>query len=267
MVETAKLIEERGGSCIPVRCDHSNDQDVEQLFAQIKREQDGQLDLLVNNAYSGVTQIYDGTGKKFWETPTTMWDAVNGVGLRNHYICSVYAARMMVARRSGLIVNVSSFGGLMYLFNVAYGTGKAACDRMAVDCAIELRNSNVAMVSLWPGAVRTEFMKENLLNTEVEGNEANRKLFQNGETPEYAGKCVVHLMQDPNIMRKSGRVLLTSDLASEYRFKDVDGKIPVNMTSLKFITSRSPYTRWISGLIPSCVVIPKWMLSLSGTKF
>jgi dehydrogenase/reductase SDR family protein 1 len=51
-------------------------------------------------------------------------------------------------------VNVSSIGGLRYLFNVAYGVGKAACDRMAADCALELKGSNVAMVSLWPGAVR-----------------------------------------------------------------------------------------------------------------
>jgi NAD(P)-dependent dehydrogenase (short-subunit alcohol dehydrogenase family) len=51
-------------------------------------------------------------------------------------------------------VNVSSIGGLRYLFNVAYGVGKAACDRMAADCALELKGSNVAMISLWPGAVR-----------------------------------------------------------------------------------------------------------------
>ncbi len=51
-------------------------------------------------------------------------------------------------------MNVSSIGGLRYLFNVAYGVGKAACDRMAADCALELKGSNVAMVSLWPGAVR-----------------------------------------------------------------------------------------------------------------
>ncbi len=51
-------------------------------------------------------------------------------------------------------MNVSSIGGLRYLFNVAYGVGKAACDRMAADCALELKGSNVAMISLWPGAVR-----------------------------------------------------------------------------------------------------------------
>ncbi len=55
-------------------------------------------------------------------------------------------------------MNVSSIGGLRYLFNVAYGVGKAACDRMAADCALELKGSNVAMISLWPGAVRYGYL-------------------------------------------------------------------------------------------------------------
>lgn len=62
----------------------------------------------------------------------------------------------MVPRKQGLIVNISSFGGQTYLFNVAYGVGKAALDRMAVDCGIELKKQNVACLSLMLGAVRTE---------------------------------------------------------------------------------------------------------------
>ena len=45
---------------------------------------------------------------------------------RNNYICAVHATQMMVEKGSGLIVNISSFGGLRYTFNVAYGTGKSA---------------------------------------------------------------------------------------------------------------------------------------------
>uniref|UniRef100_A0A8C0INT6 Dehydrogenase/reductase SDR family member 1 n=1 Tax=Chelonoidis abingdonii TaxID=106734 RepID=A0A8C0INT6_CHEAB len=56
----------------------------------------------------------------------------------------------------GLIVIISSPGGLRYMFNVPYGVGKAACDRLAADCAIELRPYSVACVALWPGLVRTE---------------------------------------------------------------------------------------------------------------
>ena len=57
-----------------------------------------------------------------------------------------------------------------YLFNVAYGVGKAACDRMAADCAYELKEDNVTMVSLWPGPVKTEHVQEHILS---QGNHLN----------------------------------------------------------------------------------------------
>ena len=55
-------------------------------------------------------------GKKFYECDPEVWDEVNDVGLRNSYICCVYAARLMVNRKSGLIVNISSAGGLQVIF-------------------------------------------------------------------------------------------------------------------------------------------------------
>ena len=48
-------IESRGGKCIPVQCDHSKDADIEALFERVTREQNGQIDVLVNNAYAAVT--------------------------------------------------------------------------------------------------------------------------------------------------------------------------------------------------------------------
>ena len=70
----------------------------------------------------------------------------------------------MVPRNSGLILNVSSAAGLVYFLSVPYGIGKAACDRMAGDCAHELKRHNVAMVSLWPGPVKTEFSMEGVMS-------------------------------------------------------------------------------------------------------
>ena len=67
----------------------------------------------------------------------------------------------MTKNKHGLIVNVSSLGGYQYILNVPYCIGKSACDRMATDCAAELKKENVTMVSLWPGAVNTEFVQEN----------------------------------------------------------------------------------------------------------
>jgi len=96
---------------------------------------------------------------KFWEQDPLIWDTVNNVGLRANYIASVYAARLMVERGNGIIVNMSSPGGLTYLFNTAYGVGKAAQDRMAQDFNVELKGTGVYALAIWPGAVRTELIQ------------------------------------------------------------------------------------------------------------
>lgn len=64
---------------------------------------------------------------------------------RGHYFFSVYASRMMVAQGHGLIVTISSMGGLRYLFNVPYGVGKAAVGSHLVPdlCYQEPNNMNV----------------------------------------------------------------------------------------------------------------------------
>jgi dehydrogenase/reductase SDR family member 1 len=85
----------------------------------------------------------------------------------------------MVPRKEGLIVNVSSYGGVRYLFNVPYGVGKAAVDRMAADCGFELRKSNVAFVSLYPGAVRTELCLD--IVNKIEQNATTEKPMTNKE--------------------------------------------------------------------------------------
>ena len=74
--------------------DHSNDVEVAELFERIKEENNGTLDILVNNAYAGVDMITKNNGKKFYvEDPAKQWDCINGVGLRNHFLCTVYASR------------------------------------------------------------------------------------------------------------------------------------------------------------------------------
>ncbi|KRY51660.1 Dehydrogenase/reductase SDR family member 1, partial [Trichinella britovi] len=206
--KTAEEVNGRGGKAIAVYCDHSKDEEIKALFQRIEEEQNGQLDILVNNAYSGIKAIANCIGKKFWECEPEIWDDINNTGLRNHYICSVYAARLMVPRKSGLIVTISSVGGLRYLFNVPYGVGKAACDRMAVDCAEELKAKNVAYISIWPGAVQTELILNNLdaVSEMAVGSfdkETVKNIFINGESTEYVGKAVVHLAAGNYYFRKT----------------------------------------------------------------
>ena len=86
---TAAEITARGGKGIAVYCDHGDMADVKMLFERIDKEQNGKLDILVNNACSAVNvnTIFEATGKKFWKQDVAMWDTVNVVGLKNHYHC------------------------------------------------------------------------------------------------------------------------------------------------------------------------------------
>ena len=77
--------------------DHSNDEQVRDLFEKIKKDNDGRLDVLVNNAYAGVDMIFNNSKTKFYDVdPAEQWDAINGVGLRNHFLCTTYASRCVI---------------------------------------------------------------------------------------------------------------------------------------------------------------------------
>jgi dehydrogenase/reductase SDR family protein 1 len=78
---------------------------------------------------------------KFFDLPEEIYDVCNEVGLRGHYMCTRHAAKIMVPRRSGLIVEIGSLGGVCYVFNVAYGLQKVGTDRLASDVALELKVS------------------------------------------------------------------------------------------------------------------------------
>ncbi|XP_052788269.1 dehydrogenase/reductase SDR family member 1-like [Mya arenaria] len=276
--ETAREAEARGGTCVPIQCDHTSEKDVERLFEIVKNDNDGQLDILVNNAYAAINAIFSSLGTSFYEFPPTLWDDTNNVGLRNHYICSVYAARLMVPRKKGLIVNVSSVGGLQYLFNVPYGIGKDACDRMAADCGAELRKHNVAFVSLWPGPVATENVIDTIQTNIESGRNDDREVpkgyadkdmlptFKICETTEFAGKCIAGLGSDPNIMAMSGKIVTTYDLGRKYKLQDAHGHVPIDMCSLKFALQHSGHT-WLASITPNFLQVPKWLMWLSANRF
>ncbi|RNA30988.1 dehydrogenase reductase SDR family member 1-like [Brachionus plicatilis] len=267
--QTANEIKERGGVCIPVQVNHESDHEIAELFQKIETEQNGILDILVNNAYKGVTTIFEGSSLEFWKQKPEVWDEINNVGLRNHYICTVYAARMMVPRKQGLIINISSFGGMSYIFNVAYGVGKAAVDRMAVDCGKELSKHNVVMLSLYPGAVKTELVtdmisKQNPDISGISGKQISmKKVFEQGESIEFAGKCIVSLAQDKNLSKYTSKVVIAADYARAHGIKDVDGRQITSFKQLKsgLLMSLPDNLKWIANLVPGFISIPQFRIS------
>lgn len=211
------------GKGVAVVCDHRDDQQVQAVFDRINDEQ-GRLDILVNNVWGGYENMME-NGQftwplPFWQQPLWRWDAMFQAGVRAHYAASQLAARMMVNERSGLIVNISFWAAQKYIGNVAYGVSKAATDKMTADMSRELRAHNVAVVSLYPGLVRTEKVMEAAAWLDM----------SNSESPQFIGRAIAALAADPAVMEKTGRVLIAAGLAEEYGFTDIDGKKPRPLT-------------------------------------
>ncbi|MCI0487834.1 MAG: SDR family NAD(P)-dependent oxidoreductase [Blastocatellia bacterium] len=219
-VEDMKYIDTCG---IAIACDHQDDRQVQSAFQRIADEE-GRLDLLVNNVWGGYeNMLEDGEftwTRPFWQQPLWRWDAMFQSGVRAHYVASQLAARMMVTQRSGLIVNISFWAARKYIGNVAYGVSKAATDKMTADMSHELRDHNVAVLSLYPGLVRTEKVME----------AAEWLDLSNSESPQFIGRAVAALASDPKLMDKSGEALVAASLAEEYGFTDIDGKNPKPLT-------------------------------------
>ena len=164
----------------------------------VQREH-GRLDVLVNNAFIVTNELT--SGLPFWEVPISNWDDMIDVGTRSAYVATVFAARLMVPRRAGLVVNVSGSGANEYAWSVAYGVGKCALDRITADTALELGPHGVQVVSVWPGFVRTERIDVGMQHGALpEGLDVSA-----AESPRFTGRAVVALASDPDSSRWSGR--------------------------------------------------------------
>ena len=220
--ETAAECDARGGKGIPVQVDVTDDAQLAALFAQVQAEQ-GRLDILVNNVLSIPDEMTQ--RKPFWEKSLTNWEIFE-TGLRAAFIASYHAAQIMVPQKSGLIVGISGFVGVTYTYDVIFGTTKAGMDRMMRDMAIELKEHNVAAVSLWQGFTYTERAIENLKSVPGMAAQLNSAA---GSSPEYPGRIIAALAKDPEVMTRSGGTWINAELGEAYGVSDLDGRmIPSN---------------------------------------
>ncbi len=225
--QTADEVTALGGKGIAIACDHRDDAQVEEAFQQVTK-QSKRIDILVNNAWAGYEKMHEGRTftyfKPFWEQPFWRWDAMFDAGVRAAYTSSVFAARLMTKKKSGLIVNISFWAAQVYMNNTPYGVSKAAVDKMTEYMAHELKKYKVAVVSLYPGLVRTESVMRNAKHFDM----------SNSESPQFIGRVVTALATDPDIMKKSGKVLVAAQEALEYGIQDIDGRQPRPITLQDF---------------------------------
>jgi dehydrogenase/reductase SDR family protein 1 len=210
---------------VRIPCDHLRDTDTAAVFDRIAQSGD-RLDVLVNNAWGGYQRmVEDGQftwAAPFWQQPLHRWSSMMDAGVRAAFVACAHAARLMVPRRRGLIVNISFWAAQKHVGNAIYGISKAATDKMSADMAVELREHGIAVVSLYPGLVRTEAVM-----AAAQGGWLDTS---HSESPEFIGRVVAALAADPDIMQKSGSVLVAAQVARELGVVDIDGTQPKPLT-------------------------------------
>ena len=211
-----------GGHGVAATCDHHSDEQVKALFARVRADR-GRLDILVNNAAAVYPRDLSTPGT-FWQKPLHLVDMLD-VGLRSNYVAAYYAAPVMIDTGGGLMAHISFYGAVSYFHGPAYGAAKAGTDKMSFDMAADLRSSNVASVSIWPGFILSDMLKSfprERLSPSVAAN------LPNFETPEFTGLVLERLWQDPQRMTLSGESLIGAELGMRYGIKDLDGKQPLS---------------------------------------
>jgi NAD(P)-dependent dehydrogenase (short-subunit alcohol dehydrogenase family) len=222
--DTAREVEAAGGKGHPYRCDHVNEREVDQLVSWCLRRF-GRLDCVVDAVWGG-NEGYDGErypdgsafGAPFWRRPVARLGQSFESGVYAQLLLARAVAPAMVQSRKGLIVTVGFDTSGGYLGDVFYDLAQAAMHRLTLAMAQELKPFGVTALSLSPGHVLTERVREAGLAQ------------ADSETPAYAGRAVAALLQDAEVARHAGRVLHVADLARHYGFTDRDGSAPPRFT-------------------------------------
>lgn len=224
--ETAELVTQRGGVGIPVQCDHTDEDQVQALFERINEEQNGQLDILVND-------IWGGEHLTHWNTP--FWEQFLSDGLlmqrrsvQSHMITSYYGVPLMVERGGGLVIEMTDGSTYNYRGNLYYSLAKISAIHLAEAMAEELRPHGVTAVAVTPGFLRSEQMLDYFGVSEHNWRDAvaQEQHFIESETPYFVAQAVAALASDPKVAEKSGKALTSWDLSVEYGFRDIDGRSP-----------------------------------------
>lgn len=157
-------VAELGGAAFGVTADVGDLGEIDRMVTSVVAHF-GQLDVMVNNA--GVTRRC-----AFMDIDEALWDQVHRVNAKGVFFCLQRAAREMIPRRQGVIINTASIAGRGYpgTSNAAYAASKGAVITMTMLAARALGRYNITVNSICPGVTRTELAQTIMeLQSEKEG--------------------------------------------------------------------------------------------------
>jgi len=152
--ETATQIRQAGGKAIAIEANVADEPQANAMVDRVVAELGG-IDILVNNA--GISQPI----MPLLEQSVADWDRVIDTNLRGTYLCVKAAARWMVEKHAGNIVNMASAAGLVgQTMRTAYAPSKAAVINLTMGLAAELGKYNVNVNAVLPGYVLTDLVRD-----------------------------------------------------------------------------------------------------------
>jgi len=155
--EVVNSIKNNGGKAHKLKFDVSEEDSVSSAFDKIIKI-NGSIDILVNNA--GITR--DGL---LMRMKSEQWDEVLNTNLKGVFLCTKYASKFMMKKRSGNIVNISSVVGIIGNPGQAnYSAAKAGVIGFTKTCAKEFASRGINVNAIAPGFIETEMTEK--LNTE-----------------------------------------------------------------------------------------------------
>lgn len=187
-VETKELIESAGGKAATIQFDVA---DSEQVQAAVKTiaEDAGGIDILVNNA--GITR--DSLMARMKESD---WDSVMSTNLKGAFLCSKAVARLMMKKKWGRIVNLTSVIGFAGNAGQAnYAAAKAGLVGFSKSMAREYATRNITVNCVAPGYVVTD-MTESLSDAIQDKIKSEIPLGSLGTTDDIAGAVAYLVSED-----------------------------------------------------------------------
>ncbi|MEC9347422.1 MAG: SDR family oxidoreductase [Pseudomonadota bacterium] len=174
-----------GGKAIGIPCNISYKEQLEMLVAET-RSAFGKVDILVCNA--AVNPFYGSS----LDIPDSAFDKIMDVNIKSNHWAINLVLPEMIERKDGVIIIVSSIGGLRGSRVLgAYAISKAADMQMVRNIAMEYGKSNIRANAIAPGLIQTDFARALWEDPEFRSrSEAQAPLNRIGQPEEIAGLAV-----------------------------------------------------------------------------
>ena len=196
---TALRLRAAGGHAMALALDVGQPESVAQTFEHVERNF-GRCDILVNCA--GIAKVFP-----FLDFPLDNFVLTMNVNVTGTLLCAQAAARLMVRRRWGRIVNIASVAGMRAVGSgrTAYGTSKGAVIALTRQMTVELAEHGITANAVAPGPVDTPMTRA--LHTEQFRQEYSKAIPMNryGTTAEIASAVMYLVSEDASYI--SGVVL------------------------------------------------------------